>query len=111
MLIILWIVFIIVIAIILSIFHLIPLSYNFIDSVAIACGNINVWILSLGITLLFRSYLYKQFFNIPRYYSPWTAISYIMVGLIWISLTVGGKIIQAKIVDKQLEQYKKSINN
>lgn len=111
-LIITWLVIIIVLAFILTICGIVPTLYGWGYALGSACGYPQLWIISLGCTLLIRSVLHKVIFKEQKSYKKTIPILIIIIGCLWLAMNLGAMIYNRaveKAVNERLQESEEEI--
>lgn len=88
-----WIIALFIMAFILVVCGLIPLSVGWGYALGSACGHPQLWLISVGVALLFRPVLYKAIFKNQKDFKKTLAVIIVTFGIIWLAMNLGGKII------------------
>lgn len=104
-LIVLWGVVVLLLAILLILFGLIPTNFGFGYLLGSACGLPQLWIMAVGFVLLLRPIIWRLFTKESKTFKKSTAIIILIVGIIWLSVNVGARILKDKATESLIEQY------
>ena len=102
-LIVLWVVVVFLLAFLLILLG--PIPTNFVYSLGIACGFPQLWIIAVGIVLLLRPIVWRIFTKENRTFKNSVAITILIVGIIWLSMSVGARILHDQATESIIEQY------
>lgn len=109
-LILLWFVLIFGIASLLIYTGIIPLQFNWGYTFGTAISIPSMWLLSAGIVMLLRQFIYKIIFGTCKQINKSTATLLIMLGAIWFAFTIGGKLLTKTTTEIFHNTYEESIS-
>ena len=101
----LWGATVLVLAVLLLLFGLFPMSYNFGYSLGGACGHPHLWVMAIGITLLLRPIVWRLIAKESKKFKTTTAIIVLVVGIVWLSMNLAAKLLNDYATAKLTEQY------
>lgn len=104
-LIVLWVVVVFLLAILFILFGLVPTNFGFGYSLGTACGHPQLWIMAIGIVLLLRPIVWRIFIKESKTFKNSAAITILIVGIIWLSMNIGARILNDKVTESLIEQY------
>lgn len=104
-LIILWVAVVFLLAILLILFGLVPTNFGFGYSLGTACGYPQLWIMAVGIMLLLRPIVWRIFIKESKTFKNSAAIIILIVGIIWLSMNIGARILKNQATESLIEQY------
>lgn len=91
-----WIVIVVLLAILCLLIGLIPVEFGFGYSLGGACGHPQLWVISLGIVMLFRPLAFSLVMAEKRTFKRTLPIILIIVGTVWLAMNVGAKMYYEK---------------
>lgn len=100
----LWCLVLLLLALVMSFCKLVPLSYGLGYALGVGCAHPQLWLMSLGITLLFRSKVYNVIQKDYKVFGKKTGILIIVVGGVWLSVSLGMKMYSSKLTKKLIEE-------
>lgn len=92
----LWIVVITLLAILCLLVGLMPIKFGFGYSLGGACGHPQLWIVSLGVVLLLRPFVFRLVMGEKKNFKRTLPIILVVVGLIWLAMNVGARMYYEK---------------
>lgn len=107
----LWIGIISLFAILLIIASVIPIDFGFSYALGRGMATPQIWLISIGITLLCRPIIYKFLYKETKHFSKKGATICIILGLIWCVLNIGSKLVSHVVEKELIENYNAEITN
>lgn len=74
-------------------------------SIGIACAQPFVWLISLGIVLLLRPFVYKFMFKEKKAFSRTIAVVLLVFGALFMIFKIGNAIYSRYVMDQLIENY------
>ena len=104
---ILWIATVFVLAILLLLLGLFPIYNSLWDpyTLGTVCGYPQLWLMAIGIVLLLRPIVWKLVAKESKKFKVSTAIIVLVVGIAWLSMNVGARMLNNYAAEKLIEQY------
>lgn len=104
----LWIVIVLVLALLILTTGLLPMPSDcgFSDQLGSACARPQLWVMAIGIVLLFRPFVWKLITRDRKQFKKSTAIIVLVVGIVWLSINIGTSMMKDYATEKTNEQYK-----
>lgn len=100
----LWCLVLLLMALLMSFCKLVPLSYGLGYALGAGCAHPQLWMISLGITLLFRSKVYNVIQKDCKVFGKKTGVVIIVIGVVWLSVNLGIKMYNHKLSTKLIEE-------
>lgn len=91
-----WVVMLLLLAFLCLILGVIPMEFGLGYSWGRACGHLQLWVISLGIVLLLRPFVYKFIMTEQKVFKRTLPIILVIVGLVWLAMNVGARMCYEK---------------
>lgn len=103
-LILLWMLCVLLMGLLFILFSVAPVvSWSY--SIGIACAQPFVWLISLGIVLLLRPFVYKFMFKEKKAFSRTIAVVLLVFGALFMIFKIGNAIYSRYVMDQLIENY------
>ena len=103
-LILLWMLCVLLMGLLFILFSMAPVvSWSY--SIGIACAQPFVWLISLGIVLLLRPFVYKFMFKEKKAFSRTIAVVLLVFGALFMIFKIGNAIYSRYVMDQLIENY------
>lgn len=103
-LILLWMLCVLLMGLLFILFSVAPVvSWSY--SIGIACAQPFVWLISLGIVLLLRPFVYKFMFKEKKVFSRTIAVVLLVFGTLFMIFKIGNAIYSRYVMDQLIENY------
>lgn len=103
-LILLWMLCVLLMGLLFILFSMAPVvSWSY--SIGIACAQPFVWLISLGIVLLLRPFVYKFMFKEKKAFSRTIAVVLLVFGVLFMIFKIGNAIYSRYVMDQLIENY------
>lgn len=103
-----WLVIIIGLAFIITLCGIVPTLYGWGYALGSACGYPQLWIISLGCTLLIRPILYKVIFKEHKKYKKTVPVIIIIIGSLWLAMNLGAMIYNRAVEKTVMERVQEN---
>lgn len=101
----LWVAAVVVLAILLLFFGVFPMNFGLGYSLGGACGHPQLWMIATSFVLLLRPIVWKLVTKESKQFKKSTAIIILVIGIVWLSMNVGARILNNYANEKLIEQY------
>lgn len=103
-LILLWMLCVLLMGLLFILFSMAPVvSWSY--SIGIACAQLFVWLISLGVVLLLRPFVYKFMFKEKKAFSRTIAVVLLVFGALFMIFKIGNAIYSRYVMDQLIENY------
>lgn len=105
-----WIVLVHSIAVLLILTDIIPIQLNWSYTLGTAVAIPSIWLMSVGIVMLLRQFIYKVVFGTQKSFDKSIATVFVVFGAFWFAFTIGGKLISNSSTEKILNTHEETVS-
>lgn len=105
-----WIVLVHSIAVLLILTDIIPIQLNWSYTLGTAVAIPSIWLMSVGIVMLLRQFIYKVVFGTQKSFDKSIATVFVVFGTFWFAFTIGGKLISNSSTEKILNTHEETVS-